>query len=100
MDKVGFRLLSLNTKGLGNSTKRKIIFSWCKNRKADIVSLQESHSQKAEEHLWSEEWGGLVYFSHGQSDARGVCILIKQGLDFKLLERLSDTSTFDFKMPD
>ena len=49
----------------------------------DIVCLQETHSEKANENQWKNEWGGKIWYSHGQSNARGVAILCKKSFDFK-----------------
>ena len=40
------RLISLNVRGINNFQKRRIIFSWCRRKKADFVFLQETHSKK------------------------------------------------------
>ena len=42
--------------------------------------LQETHSTRINEKIWRSEWGGEFYFSHGQSNARGVGILIQKSL--------------------
>ena len=40
--------------------------------------LQETHSTEHCEKAWKEDWGNdAVFFSHGLSNSRGVCILIK-----------------------
>ena len=79
------QLLSLNVKGLSNKLKRKSVFMWLKNKPADIIFLQETHGVKSQENNWKKEWGGEIIFPHGQSKARGVCILFKPGLAHKVL---------------
>ena len=77
--------------GLGNKEKRKAIFRYCKDR-ADIAFLQETHSTTDNCLEWSKEWRGKIYFSHGESNARGVCILIKDTCDmsFNNIDRDSE----------
>ena len=60
-------------RGIANPEKRRSIFD--KHRQnADILILQETHSEKSSEHIWENEWGGNAIFSHGSSVARGVAI--------------------------
>lgn len=46
--------VSLNTRGLRDSVKRKSIFLFCKNVKANCILLQETHSVKADEDFSNE----------------------------------------------
>ena len=53
--------------------KRRAIFD--KHRKnADILVLQETHSESKFEKYWENEWGGKIIFLHGTSAARGIAI--------------------------
>ena len=71
-------ILSLNVKGIRARDKRLKLFKWFSGKhKADIVFLQETHSTASDENTWAEEWGGKIYFSHGETNAKGVCIMIK-----------------------
>ena len=79
-----FKLTSLNVRGLSNFKKRRIIFSWCRKMKSDIVFLQETHSMQEVEKQWQREWGGKMLFSHGANNARGVMILVRNGFDFNV----------------
>ena len=47
----------------------------------DIAYLQETHATYQLEHLWHSQWGGPLYLSHGNFNARGVIILLRRGLD-------------------
>ena len=62
------------------------------NKKADLIFLQETHSTKAGEYRWKKEWGSEIIFSHGSSNARGVAILIKRGLDIVVEQELLNSS--------
>ena len=49
---------SQNVRGLSNSRKRKRLFSWLQQTKADVLFLQETHSTPDSEHEWEKDWGG------------------------------------------
>lgn len=71
-------ILSLNVKGLRDGNKRRELFRWMKryyNADKSFVFLQETHSASMNEKNWIKEWGQEITFSHGKTDARGVCIL-------------------------
>ena len=72
---MSLSILSLNVRGLRNNLKRRAIFNFCRDR-ANVICLQETHSTEKDELQWALEWGGPIYFSHGNSDSKGVCILI------------------------
>ena len=67
----------MNTRGLGNKNKRKSVFDYYRN-KADILCFQETHSSERDEYMWQSEWGEKILFAHGDSNARGVCILVNK----------------------
>ena len=86
------KLVSLNVRGLSNFRKRRAIFTWCRKQKADLIFLQETHSTKAGEYKWKKEWGSEIIFSHGSSNARGVAVLIKRGLDIVVEQELPNSN--------
>ncbi len=83
-------ICSNNVKGLQNFEKRRKIFYNFHVKKSSIIMLQETHSTKECEDMWRAEWGGKIYFAHGDSDARGVCILLKNDIDFEVENCFSD----------
>lgn len=56
--------------------KRKSIFLFCKNEKAQCYLLQETHSNNTDEKFWSNQWGDKIVFSHGTNRSAGVAILL------------------------
>ena len=44
MNNVCYNVLSLNVRGIRDLNKRKSIFTWTRNQKADIIFLQETFS--------------------------------------------------------
>ena len=82
------KLCCLNVRGLNNHIKRKRLFQECWKSKYNVIMLQETYITSATAHLWQNEWGGRLYFNEGDSNARGVCTLVKNNL--------SITSQVDF----
>ena len=90
MEKFQASFLSLNVRGLNDNKKRRKIFSWCKKQNTDIVFLQETYSTAEVENIWTNEWCNQIIFSHGTNHARGVPILFKIGLHFKIEKLITD----------
>jgi exonuclease III len=85
------KLISNNVRGLQSYEKRRKLFHYFNAlSEADIIMLQETHSTTKIENQWRAEWGGQVYFCHGTNDARGVCILMKNNVDFDLTNIQTD----------
>ena len=78
-----FNLITFNVKGLQQKSKRLKVFNFIQDKldKNGIFFFQESHSTPALEHKWASEWGGKLIFSHGESNARGVCIGFTKDFD-------------------
>ena len=85
-----FKLISLNVRGISNFQKRRMIFTWCRKKCADIIFLQETHSKKETELQWKSEWGSEIMQSHGSCNSRGVAILLKRGVDFSVQSKILD----------
>jgi len=62
----------------------ELFFSWLVNSDADIFFLQETYSTRDIENIWRKQWKGEMFFSHGSSHSRGVLILTRDNLDFKI----------------
>ena len=86
------KLLSFNVRGLSNFKKRRAIFSWCRKQKADLTFLQETHSSKERDAQWKKEWGAVILFSHGSTNARVAAVLIKNGFDIDIMLSQTDSS--------
>lgn len=83
--------ISLNARGLKNNVKRKAIFLFCKEQKANCVFLQETHSAEADTKFWKVQWGDNIFFSHGTSHSAGVMILFNR-LPGNIIDHRSDTN--------
>lgn len=71
-------ILSLNTRGLRDLTKRKALFLYCRRMNADLILLQETHSCESDVRFWKSQWGDKAYFSHGSNHSAGVLTLINK----------------------
>ena len=79
-------ICSLNARGLGDRKKRKSMFQFIRRYGADIVLMQEAHIKDMQQlKLWESEWGGPMYASCGESNSKGVLIMLslKCGLQLK-----------------
>ena len=86
------KFISLNTRGISNTRKRGIIFTWLRKQKADVIFLQETHSIAGCEVSWKKQWGASLFCSHGANNARGVAILIRNNFDCIVEETVIDTN--------
>ena len=78
------KLMSCNVRGLGIEQKRRQLFHYLHINEIDIAFVQETHSKKAKEKLWKAEYRGHIIFDHGESNARGVAIMISKRLSIKV----------------
>ena len=90
MDKIN--IVSLNVRGLGDSSKRRDVFNYLQNKNYSIVCLQDTHFSKDIENIVSAEWGYKVWFSSYLSNKRGVAILFKNNFEFKVYNQYVDTN--------
>ena len=79
-----FKLISLNVLGIRSPKKRKALLMWLKERKCDIIFLQETYSTDEVEDIWRTQWQGELFFSHGTNHSCGVMILVRNDLEFNL----------------
>ena len=86
---MSVNIISVNVRGIKDTIKRRSIFNHYRAR-ANVICLQETHSTKDDESIWQAEWGGQIIFSHGQSNARGVCILITNELPYQIVKTSMD----------
>ena len=72
-----FDVMTLNVRGLRDPMKRRSIFCFLK----EAYFLQETYSELSDENIWRSEWGGVIFFSHGSTHSKGVCILMNPSLN-------------------
>ena len=76
----------MNCNGLNDDVKRNAVFSKLKKSGEGTLLLQETHSTAATENKWRNEWGSsAMYFSHGESNKRGVAIVITKHYEANII---------------
>ena len=83
MSSSDMKLCTFNVNGLGNAIKRKAIFKRIR---------REAHTTPKVQNMWAKEWEGSLIMSHGSSNSRGVAILFKKGLEFKVNQQFIDAN--------
>ena len=61
--------------------KRRSIFYFLKDQNCEAYFLREMYSELSDETIWRSEWGGVIFFSHGSTHSKGVCILMNPSLN-------------------
>lgn len=83
-------MISLNANGLRSNVKWRALFQDLRSLAPDVIFLQESHSTAADQHIWTAEWGGPAFYSHGLSNSRGVCVLLHRSSQLQVLSTTTD----------
>lgn len=60
------------------------MFRYFKEKKFDVICVQETHACSNVQKLWASEWGGRMFLANGETNSRGVGILFKRKLDIKI----------------
>ena len=76
MDNI--RVLSFNVRGLRRKQKRIRVFRTLKEKKCDVICLQETYIVKKDFEQWKKEWGGEMMFFEGTNHGRGQIILLRK----------------------
>ena len=84
------KTLSLNIRGINQSTKRRKLFRWQHHQRADCYFLQETYSDEKCITSWESEWGGTVYAAHGSKHSKGVLFLINPKFDYQVEKCIKD----------
>ena len=82
--------ISLNIRGIRNTRKRKRCFRAIKDRKTDIICLQETYVTDDVIEQWKRDWGGELLFFEGTNHGKGLVILIRKGFPFNFTIELRE----------
>ena len=85
------KICSYICRGLNSTKKRYDLLSLFKEKNVDILCLQETHFFADIETKIYQQWEGNSFFSHGNSNFKGVAIFFQKGVDIKVLSCKSDT---------
>lgn len=72
---AGISVASVNVNGARHIRKRAVLYEVFKEKKLDIVFLQETHSDVQE---WTREWDGISILSHNTAVSGGLAILFSK----------------------
>ena len=93
---LDLEVISLNVRGIRGDAKRRKLFQYLKKQVSSkgIIFLQETHSTKDIESQWANDWNerGHIKYSHGDYNARGVLISIREGLNCIIAAEYTDTA--------
>ena len=84
-------VISINIRGLRDTSKRRNVFNFYRTR-CDVLCIQETHSTKEDEGVWTSEWGGRAFFSHGEKNSRGTATFINRKFKDKITKMSSDVA--------
>ena len=87
---INFKIISLNVRGLNNSTKRRKIFKWLHRQTAHCYFLQETFSTEQSINTRRSEWGGNTFYSHGSNHSKGVMILVNPRYQLEVIRSTKD----------
>ena len=90
-DTVKLSIITSNVRGIREYQKQKYLFHHFHKLNSQIFFLQECHSSISDENTWSTQWGSHIWFSHGETNARGVAILIKKKCNIQIHNVLNDS---------
>ncbi len=75
---VSFNIGSLNINGYRDVRKGATLFKYLQLEKADVILLQETHTDACNETDWINEWEGSISLSHGTNVSAGVAFLFSK----------------------
>ena len=83
-------IYSQNARGLNCSQKRRDVFQHLRQKKYNIICLQDVHLENKMESYITSEWGFKVYLAGFKSNKRGVMILLKNNFEQEVYRVLKD----------
>ena len=78
----GISIYSQNCRGLNATDKRRDVFHYVRQKKYDIICLQDVHLEKSMETYIQREWGYDIHMSPFLSNRRGVLTLINNTFEY------------------
>ena len=87
--KIDIKFAAENVNGLGDKSKRNAILLGMKE-KGDVLFLQETHTMDKDENYYRHMSKDTYIFAHGQSNSKGVMIIISEKIEHEVLEEHRD----------
>ena len=101
-DKI--KILSANCRGIRNKVKRYDVINYMKDKKVNILCLQDTHLTIEDETDIKTYWQGEILLHGVNTNSRGVAILLNDTFEYKVKNIFRDTSgnmiILDFQMSD
>lgn len=69
---------SVNVNGARDVKKRVMLYEISKQKKTDVLFLQETHSDSKNAAEWEREWDGISILSHHTAISGGVAVLFSK----------------------
>lgn len=88
MDNI--KIVSLNCRGLNGCHKRNEVLKFLKEKQYQFFCLQDTHFTETQQRMIYLQWNGESYCSFGTSSSRGVAILFKKNIEYKVHKVISD----------
>jgi len=74
---------TINVNGLRNNLRRKSVFRSLKQKRYDIICIQESFIQGKDKDIWEKEWGGQLFCSPSSTRSKGQVILVSKRFSYQ-----------------
>ena len=71
-------IVSFNCRGLADAQKRRDLFVYIREKKFQIICLQETHFLEDESDKIRAEWGGEIFCSNNKDRKRGTAVLFNK----------------------
>ena len=85
------KVLSANCQGLQNIQKRVDVLSYMKDRKANIIGLQDTHWTEKDLLSVKQIWGNECYLNGTLTNSRVVTILLNKNFEYQITSTKSDS---------
>ena len=87
---MNLKCISLNIRGLNKAIRRRILFWLLHNGKYDVLFYKKPMVIRQLKNVWSAEWGGDIFYSHGSKHSRGVMTLMRPTVKVENTSTTSD----------
>lgn len=84
------KISSWNVNGLGSYTKRCKVLKYLKQKKVDVMMLQETHLLEKDVNRIKDRWVGQAYHNTFKQKKRGVSILFSKHLSIQVEKEYKD----------
>ena len=85
-------VLSANCQGLRNKEKCQDVISYMKDKRAQMICLQDTHWLEQDTEKIRAIWGNEVIICEGKSNSRGVAVLLNGNFEYEILSLDKDTN--------